>query len=189
MTTPTLPLAIIDVQPGHNTAFCSSYVANLVKEVRLRIEAGQPVYIVYNDEDMSGDTEASVQDFWMEHGLDESDLFSCTFIEKQFAELRGWMDFGVDEDEIVEVMKRMRANRLNDSRLLEPDVLEALSCDGKETKNPIFLSYFLESSPLRHVRDLDVCGGGRSECLREVELWMESLGTNYNRLEHLSYGG
>lgn len=183
-----LPLAVIDVQPGYNDHISRGLKSSLVAEIRARLNAGLPVFIVYNDEDMTGDTRTSVYCFWYDEGLTEEELDQCQFIEKQFAELRGWMDEGVDEDEIVAAVKLMRSRGVYDSRQLDEDDLAEVSQEGFGTQNPLFISQYLEASALFGVRKLDICGGGRNECLREVELWMDSLGTNYNRLDHLCYG-
>lgn len=181
------PLVVIDVQPGHASAIGQYMVNSLIREIQERLESGAPVFLVYNDEEMSGDTLESVQNFYWENGLSPEQVADCTFIEKQFAELRGWMDAGVPDGEILAAVRAMRARRVWDTRCLPAEMLEEMCPWGLDSGNPIFVSQYLESSALARIRKLDICGGARDECLREVELWMDSLDVHYERLEHLVY--
>lgn len=183
----SLPLVVVDIQPCYSSVFAHGFVGDIVAEIERRIAAGLPVYLVHNDLELSGDQLGDVHEFWLEHGLSEDVLERCQFIEKQYAELRGWMDCGVSDDDIVKTLQALRQAKLWDSRLLPAEALESLSPDGSELCNPLFLSWHLESSPLTSLVDMDICGGGREECLREVELWLESRKLPYNRIESLVY--
>lgn len=176
------------MQPSCASDFSGTYLLkNLVAEIKVRLKAKGQVYLVYIQEDLSGNSLAELHEFWEMHGLSESALNKCQFVEKRYAELRGWMDNGIDEDEIVSTVQELRACKVWDSRNLPDGRLEELSEDGSQLLSPLFLSYELETSPLAKLATIDICGGGRDFCLREVELWLESRGAQYNRVEHLVY--
>lgn len=180
------PLLVVDVQPAYFSGMSPRLPGQILSH--LADNPSQLVVFLSVNEELSGDTEESIQEFWADHGLDEDLASRIRFETKPYAFLRSWMDQGVDEDEIVETCRALRRAGLNDSRELPTDALEGLSCEGTALGDPLILPKELDD--IRFFRtgmQLDICGGGRYECLKEMELWLAARDITCERLEHLVY--
>lgn len=179
-------LAIIDVQPCYQQGATS--VRNALIPMLNRGEFDNIVFVRVNEE-LSGDTEWDAMAYWEEAGLDPDVLANAHHLEKTYAFFRGWMDNGVDDDVIVEVVKCLRSHNEWDTRMLEPELLDSFD-EGLSTRaDPLFRPDELESeSRLFERKTWTLCGGGRHECLKEFELWLDSLNVSHDRIEHLVYG-
>lgn len=180
------PLLVVDVQPAYANWMSPRLPTNIL--AHLRSNPRQPVMFISVNEELSGDTESDIQEFWADHGLDEDLASGIRFEFKSYAFLRGWMDNGVADDEIVETCRALRQGGIYDSRDIPAETLTELSAEGAELADPLILPYELEI--LRCFQPgmtLDICGGGRNECLKEMELWLASLDIRCNRIEHLVY--
>lgn len=179
------PLLVVDIQPAY-VAAGTYLIREVLKEMRC-VPDGEPILVVSVNEELSGDEPWSIRDFWEQHDM-EPELFDrITFLEKPYAFLRGWMDNGVPEDEIVAVLKEMRSRRKTDSRDLPNEVIAELSERGAGLADPLILPDELEDERAYRGPTWRICGGGYNECLREVELWLQSRDIQFERLEHLTY--
>jgi hypothetical protein len=152
-----------------------------------KVPDGTPIIVVSVNEELSGDEPWGIRDFWENHGM-EPELFDrITFLEKPYAFLRGWMDNGVPSDEIVATLKEMRKRGKNDSRCLPEDVIAELAPSAVDLSDAVFLPCEVEHERAYRLPSWRICGGGYSECLRELEIWLESRDIDYDRLEHLTY--
>lgn len=180
------PLIVVDIQPGFQRAFTRHLVESVLEEMR-SVPDDAPILVVSVNEELSGDASWDIRDFWEAQGM-EPDLFDrVKFLEKPYAFFRGWMDNGVDEDEIVEVLKEMRRRGKCDSRDLPIEDIAELSSRGANLGDPLILPEELEDERAYRGHAWRICGGGYHECLREVELWLTSRDIKFERLEHLTY--
>jgi hypothetical protein len=180
------PLLIIDVQPAYASAFGAGFTKEVLDRMRA-VPQDQALIIVSVNEDLSGDTPETIREFWENAGMDEELFERAIFLEKPYAFFRGWMDNGIHDDDIVAVAKELRRLRKYDSRDLGADAIAELSSAGAELADPLWLPYELEEEP-RYRQDVwNICGGGRDECLKEMELWLDSCSIDYTRIEHLTY--
>jgi hypothetical protein len=180
------PMLVIDVQPAYASAFGKWFTNEVLDQMR-KVPADQPLVIVSVNEELSGDTSEGIRDFWEREGMEDELFKRAIFLEKPYAFFRGWMDCGVPHDEIVTVAKELRRRRKYDSRQLPVDVLSELAPAGFDLADPLFLPYELEVESHYRQPTWSICGGGRDECLKEVELWLHSCSIAYNRLDHLTY--
>lgn len=179
-------LAIIDVQPGYRQG--ADYVRNKLIPLLNKGTYENIVFVRVNEE-LSGDAECDAMAYWEEAGLDPEVLANAQHVEKTYAFFRGWMDNGVADDVIVSTVKHLRSENKWDTRDLDAEVLESFETGLSERWDPLLRPYELESvAPLFQRKEWTLCGGGRYECLKEFELWLESLDIPYERLEHLVYG-
>ena len=179
-------LVVVDVQPAY-AEHCRPLMPQYIAEVAKRIHRGEEVLLTVNVPELSGDTDEDVAVFWYEHGLDEAYMDRLIRVPKTYAFLRGWMDNGAPDDEIISTLRALRKEGLNDTRSISTKKLEKLAPEGSQLIDPLFLPDELEYSELAHLPTMDICGGYRDQCLREVELWLDSRGNTYNRLEHLVF--
>lgn len=193
MQTQTPGLLVIDLQPAYARADngCNHITPRLMCRVIEHIRSlppDTPIHVLFVNEELSADTLPDVQSFWREHGADEALLERLSWHEKPYAFLRGWMDNGIDEDDIVSTLQGMRRLAAWDSRDLSPETLEQLCESGSQLIDPLLRDHDVESLlPALAGRDWTTCGGGRDECLLEVELVLRSADIRFERLDHLTY--
>jgi len=136
--------------------------------------------------------------YLLENGMDEDRLDEITFVEKDYAFFRGWMDNGIDEDIIIAAGKYMYKNRINDSRDLEvEDFVKFLPRPERDTftdedelyKNEDALHWpDIDINKLKRYNNAYLVGGGRDECLEEMRLLLEMVGMKYKLLNEFIYG-
>lgn len=134
--------------------------------------------------------------------LSEDKLEDITLIDKYYAFFRNWMDMGVDEDFIVHVIKHMISEDIVDSRDIEEDDLKMIygsyyGLNAEEIESdPDFDTLLSDNIHIPHFKwdaikklgSVDICGGGRNECLKEMELLLEAVGVKVSRIEQFIYG-
>lgn len=174
-------LLVIDVQPEYH-ASCKHVAEAVAKRIN---NSRKPVTVFWVGEDYSSDTCDEVRTYLESYGASPTRLAQAKFIEKSYGFFRGWMDNGVAEDIIVQVGQELMRTGKHSSNQLDLEMLlgdehEDLPCDT------LHLPHFDERG-LAHFKHFDVCGGGRDECLAEIELYLRMTGIGATRLEHLIY--
>ena len=94
------PLLVIDFQPAYAKCF-GSWMTREVLALMRGMSPAEPIVVVSVNEELSGDDATSIQEFWIEQGMDEELMERVTFLEKPYAFFRSWMDQGVEDHEIV----------------------------------------------------------------------------------------
>ena len=74
------------------------------------------------------------------------------------------MDNDYDYGDIVKLIKYMSDKNINDSRDIEEDDWKKLKIDNIEP-NTIYIPDVLNI--LKNYNNIDLCGGGRNECLKK----------------------
>lgn len=179
------PLLVIDIQPAFAGSFGSRLTQEVLREMQ-QVPDDQPIVVVSANEELSGDDADAIREFWENCGMDEALFERAIFIEKDYGFFRGWMGSFPDE-EIVAVAKELRRRGIYDSRDLPEDVMSELAPEGGGSCDAVFLPYDLEKASHLQQPAWRICGGGRDECLREVEIWLDSCAIAYERMDHLTY--
>lgn len=180
------PLLIVDVQPAYKSAFRGGLVQDILEHIAT-VPDDTPVFIVSVCHELSGDTREDILGFWLDSGMDEAMFDRVTFIEKEYAFFRGWMDNGVPDEEIVATGKRLVELGIYDSRDLAESDLAMYAPSAIDLSDCMFLPTPLGLDSRYHNALWHVCGGGDAECLKEVELWMDVVGIEHTRLDDLTY--
>jgi hypothetical protein len=170
-------LVVVDVQPVHRK-FIHFDVPSLMK----KFEDYERVLIVYNGAELGyEDSPSTIQEWYLEEGMSEE--VHLEFKDKAYGFLRGAMDSGVADGNIVGAIKVMLEEGLSDSRELSTEMQEQF---GLSEDTAISIPYDL-IEVLRDFNGADICGGGDNDCLREVELLAEGAGLRFNRLYQFVY--
>lgn len=152
----------------------------------------------FNGEDVGvEDTKEEVAWHYIEHGLDEDRLRNIRFREKTYAFLRDWMDEGISDKTIIRTVRYMVMNRVNDTRDIEEEVLHQLL---SETEWEDFGESVLDGDLMMTIPDIDLAdlkrlsgsligGGGKHECLKELQLLMNAFNIKYKMVDKWIYGG
>ena len=175
------------------------------------------MFVNAEDAGMSGDTVADIKLYW-EHTIqppqDEDDWDEdderqpdspplinwnrFTIVDKGYGWLRPPMDQGVKPAVIIRVIREMYRQRVADSRHLfggedDPAYRESMERLVGAQDLEIFLTdpiytEWTSIAQLKRFSGAYIVGGGRNECLREVELLMNAFNIPYKRIDKLVYG-
>lgn len=204
-------LLIIDVQPEYDN-WCN----NILEGVQGMIEkANGGIFVVYNDFGggdtldevfayLAGTDQEDEEEFYNDetdeweytspaHTAVSDKLKSAKFFQKEFGFLRDWMDQGVRDSTIIEIIRAMAAAKAYDSRELD---YESISDNAKADLESTGISwedggiYMQEWVPVHFLKSISpfyMMGGGRQECLREIELFCNAFNIKYKRIDSLIY--
>ena len=101
---------------------------------------------------------------------------------------RDIMDSGFYDDITIKVIREMILNRVNESRDLPQEFIDEMI--EKHELNLEDYPAFLPDIAVSLLRKYNHCyigGGGRSECLREITLFMNALNIKYKEMRKFIY--
>lgn len=194
------PCIVVDVQPAY-AYWKSRYEdeeskpkALTVSENVIKFVNNQtgPVLMFINAEEtgLSNDTKDRVIEFWENNKFNPDNWKRVTIVDKGYGYFRSWMDNNVSEPIIIKVIRALYQKKVNDSRDLGDIYLEKLV--GAEwqdwMKDDPILVEWTSVARLKRFQGAYIMGGGRNECLREVELLMNAFNISYKRIDSLVYG-
>lgn len=187
-------LIVVDIQPAYdeeNQYGCENILHEAIEKIN---NTDQRIICFYVGNDCGGNSKDDVMYYLLKNGIDEFKLSKIHFIEKDFGFLREWMDNGVKEDVIINTLAYMKANNLKDTRKFS-DLDWNMATAGEHKKNPILEKSMINYPYFHHkvfekpeIDHMEIIGGGRFECLLEVDLYLKSLGKTTTITEDLCYG-
>ena len=200
------PVIVVDVQP----AYCGdSPIGKRIVDF-VQNQTG-PVLMFVNAEEhgVTSDDLESIQYWWEEHAGYDYDAYDADpnyegpinwrrfqIVDKGYGYFRGWMDQGVQPKFIIQLVRYMYQHKLHDIRDDIDGVYQYM------THNPIggqivdwqdwmeeepFIINWTSVAQLKRFNGSYLVGGGRNECLREVELLMNAFNIRYKRIDSLVY--
>lgn len=187
------PVIVVDVQPEYcnydsdNASTCR-YIIDFVTN-----QTGKKLFLI-NGEDsgVSEDSLYDIVDYWEENSNTEIDWNSYEIVDKGYGYLRSWMDQDVDPKAIILTLREMLRQKVSDSRELysgDEEQFQQLLGEHYEDwmiDDPITVGW-LSLGKLKEFNGAYIVGGGRDECLREVELLMNAFNIKYKRIDSLTY--
>jgi hypothetical protein len=196
------PCIVVDVQPEYcpMSDVCEKIISFVNKQTG-------PVLMFVNAEDsgLTSDTIDSIKLYWEEIVTelsgdyeDESPVNWDRFeiVDKGYGYFRSWMDSGMDSRIIIATIRELYFQRKSDSRdLVFPDDVKEMTPIQLEIQDAIeemgddpLIVNWISVGQLRKFNGAYIMGGGRDECLREVELLMNAFNIKYKRIDSLVYG-
>jgi hypothetical protein len=193
------PIIVVDVQPeyanyGNNRKKCDQIIQFVNKQTG-------PVLMFVNAEGsgVSSDSLQDIKQYWEEtigYTEDENEEYQSNInwnrfeiVDKGYGHFRSWMDNGISEGSIIKVIREMYQQRINDSRDFDEGVLQTILDNEYEDwmeGDALFVNW-TSIKQLRKFNGAYIVGGGRMECLREVELLMNAFNIKYKRIDSLVY--
>ena len=154
------------------------------------------ILVFYNGEDVGiEDTADEVRVMYIEAGLDEDIASRMEMREKSYAWLRNFMDEGMDASIIIAIIRYMVMNRINDSRDIEPETMtQIIGEDNYKEWEHLIEGGDMISIPDIAINELKslsgalIGGGGKHECLKEIQLLMNAFNIKYKQVEAWMYG-
>lgn len=185
----------VDIQPEYKN-YISFGLSKWIQFLNQNANNNRIIFL-YNGEDTLGMvSEYDYKNFLLDLGLDEDVLDNAIFYDKGYAFFRYCMDNSIDEDNIVDLVKFMIQNDINDSREIDEDmwndymqqtnhsqedVRELLENAGDMINIPDLMDF------LKNYSNIVLLGGGINECLKEVEIALLALNKNFNTLKQFTY--
>ena len=197
------PCIVIDVQPEYSGSNENQIFVKIIEFVNNQTG---PVLMFVNAEEtgVSGDSVQDIKLYWEDtiRGEDYDwenpiDWGRFTIVDKGYGYFRTWMDLNISPALIIKTIRLLYQERVNDTRLLfggedSPEYEEAMKkWAGKEYQDwmlndPIIIEW-TSVAQLKRFNGAYIVGGGRNECLREVELLMSAFNIKYKRINNLIY--
>lgn len=179
-------LIVVDIQPSYKKYF-GFKVSDLCDHL-INSDYDKILYL-YNGPELGMETKDDIFNFLIEDGLDYDEekveqIPNMTFYEKNYAFFRDMMDYGYDEDDIIKLIKYMIDNKIDNSQDIDDETFEELDIEPLGS-NRIWIPDVLEE--LKKYNNIILCGGGRNECLREIEIALKVLNKPYKLLNKFVY--
>lgn len=187
----------VDIQPEYESAFGFD-IYSYTQFINENIDTINKCVFLYNGADTLGMISESEYKWWLvENGLEEENLNYISFYDKGYAFFRYCMDEGIDDDEIVDLVKYMMNHDINDSRDIDEEMwqgyMEEYNYDQSDVKELLEYADDMINIPdlmgfLRKYNGrLILTGGGVQECLKEVEIALMALNKQYNLYTKFTY--
>ena len=155
------------------------------------------IVFLYNGEETLGMISEYDYKYWlMEHGISEDVIDGAVFYDKGYAFFRYCIDNSIDDDSIVDLVKFMITNDINDSRDFDEDMwnkfIDETNVGNNEVKELLEYAGDMINIPdlmdfLKNYSNIVLMGGGINECLKEVEIALNALDKNYETVNQFIY--
>ena len=139
---------------------------------------------LYNGRDLGYDDDIP---FWLSEEFDRFDLSDdkIEFVEKQYGYLRSLIDQDVDDQIIVDIGKYMLQHDICDSKDFTPKDIRNLNIENDPSLVEILLEegIWIDQQLIDQLQQYNRCvlvGGGRDECLKEIELLCDIADIEYD---------
>jgi len=147
----------------------------------------------YGGEEDRYDYDEETEEYTDKECEDEINWSRFEIVDKGYGYLRGWMDQGIDDRVIIKVIREMYQQRVTDSRMLwdeegGDEYEQHMTELGLGEISDNISVEWTSVTQLREFSGAYLVGGGRNECLREVELLMNAFNIKYKRIDQLVYG-
>jgi len=181
-------LIVVDVQPAYQDA-CEDIIYDIIDKIN---NTNQPIIFFYVGKEMDCDRKSDVIGYLLENGIEENRIDGIRFIEKDYGFIRTWMDAGVSHDTIIKTIQYMKKNQINDTR--DFDENDWKKTVGNQYSKPVYTeelfvmpNFNQKIFELSNVDNFELIGGGRYECLLEIDLYLQGLGKKTSITEQLCY--
>ena len=154
-----------------------------------KISSSNHIVFLYNGKDTIGMIDEMSYKIWLvELGFNEDVIINATFYDKGYNFFRPLMDKYIDEKQISRLVKFMMKNNIYDSR--DIDEAKWKKYYNSEIRyllvhDPIFIPDLMDF--IKKYKRITLLGGGKNECLKEVEIALTSLNIKYNLLTQFIY--
>jgi hypothetical protein len=204
------PVICVDVQPAYDNPVNQKIINFVTKQTG-------PVLFFVNAQDTgtTDDHLSDIEQYWEERapgyqpeeeGEDENGDYyykeaqgainwsRFQVVDKGYGYFRAWMDHGIEESTIIATIRELYKQRVNDTRELEfPPFNRRTATQSliqgaiEEMDGDPLIVEWTSIAQLKKFSGAYLVGGGRNECLREVELLMNAFNIRYKRINSLVY--
>lgn len=174
-------LVVVDIQPAYENYF--SFLPKFIEFLNENDFAR--VLYLFNGPELGYESESELMYWLVENGLDEEKLNDITFFDKGYGFFRNWMD-DIDEDDIIKVGQYMIRNNVDDSRDIDKEDYDEMNLSElSDNIDSINIPEVVDK--LKKLNKPLLCGGGKDECLREIELLFRMINKKYKTYKKFIY--
>lgn len=178
------PLISVDIQPSYRPWISDRLFNDYIKF--LQNHKGK-IYFLFNGEEVGiDDTEEDIKNWLYEGGIDIEKIETIQFVEKGYGFFRSWMDAGIDEAVIQKAIRYMFSNGIFSSEDIPDEDRSQFDWEESMDSDPIYIPH-LNVAELYALQPCYICGGGRQECLWEIEILLRAFNIKTKRIKHLIY--
>jgi hypothetical protein len=202
------PVICVDVQPEYSGIHDGSenpVFAEIIDFVAIKQTGPVLMFVNAEDQGFSLDTVQDVEKYWCDTvGEPEEEYWdddeyqykeaTCPInwsrfeiVDKGYGYFRGYMDQGVNDATIIRMIRYLYLHKLNDARELDDEEYIQIMGSDKLRDEPFSINW-TSVAQLKRFSGAYLVGGGRNECLREIELLMNAFNIRYKRIDSLVYG-
>jgi hypothetical protein len=152
-------------------------------------------FVNAEDTGLTNDNIPDIKENWESAGFNTDRWNNTEIVDKGYGYFRGWMDQGVSDNAIIQAIRVMYQQKVTDSRELfggddSEHYVEQMAALGipEEVLDDALSVEWTSVGQLKKYNGAYIMGGGRDECLREVELLMNAFNIKYKRVEDFVYG-
>ena len=203
----SVPCIVVDVQPSYTGHLSLGQGPNpnygwneSLMEFLNNQKSSILMFVNAEQDNLTSDTVDTIKEFWEDNGFDPENWNRVTVNDKGYGYLRGWMDSGVDHGFIIKTIREMYQYRHNDSRdmmqtgeysaqyreLVNQYLLENSYLEDVILEEPLSI-YWTSIAQLKNFSGSYLMGGGREECLLEVQLLMNAFNIRYKLIDKFIY--
>ena len=175
---------VVDVQPAYE-----KYIRFDMDKFSDFLNKQKSILYFFNGPDLGNEAEMDVMYWLMDYGVDDDTIDRIKFIDKGYGFFRNWMDVGVGESTIQKAIIHMVKNRKYDSRDIDEDEwLEMFpELENYDVLDDGIYLPDISIGKLKNWSGSYLCGGGKDECLKEVQLLMNAFNIKYKLVREFIY--
>ena len=182
------PLVVVDVQPAYESHI--SFETDMAEYLNKR--TGKTLmYVNADDSGTTDDSLYSIQEWWLDAGLEAESFDRIKWFDKGYGYLREAIDYGASESDIISVIREMYRQSVSDSRDLyggdEEKIIEIFGEDAASWINSGISVGWIAMGELKSMSPFYLCGGARDECLKEITLMCNALNIKYHLIDRFIY--
>lgn len=184
-------LISVDIQPEYEN-YMRFKPYSFMSWLETNSEKYSKIVFLFNGPELGFQSENEYKMWLLENEMSEDLLEQIDFFDKGYAFFRNAMDAGLDEGEILKLINYMYKNNINDSREIEDEVWSQIGLDASTIEHmnknedalfiPDVMNYLSKITG-----NISLVGGGKNECLREVEFCLKVLNKPYTLINEWVY--
>jgi hypothetical protein len=189
-----------DIQPEYEKYF-SFKIYKYIDFLNKNHENFNSITLLYNGYDTLGMiSEDDYKNWLLENGLEEDVLDKIRCFDKGYAFFRFPLDYGINDEMIIALIKYLYVNNINDSRDIDEDAwneieefygeeisLKAIRSLLENCEDSINIPDLMDFLKEFNSGNIVLTGGGMNECLKEVELALNALELKYELYNEFVY--
>ena len=146
-----------------------SFIPNFVNYINYN--GDKTIIFLYNGESVGHSSVLEYKDWLISIGIDPEIIEDSWVYDKGYGQIRELMDTGIEHDKIIDLIRLMLDKNIGDSRELSDSEWESLGINY--TNTGFGINEVVEF--LAEYDDFILIGGGKNECLLEVELFLTAI--------------
>lgn len=191
-------LIVVDVQPLYEEGITKKFSVESFGDFLLDIK--KDILYFYNGPDTIGSEDSSdnIISWLIENNpkLEDMDWDKVSWLDKGYSFHRDFMDAGVSDNGMKQMLRYMAINKIHDSRDITIEALQKVLPEidfdrikeGFESESLSIWTPDISISELKNNWNGSLlCGGGGNECLKEIQLLLNAFNINYKLVDNYIY--